>query len=313
LDVLIAHADAEARTALAQGLADGDISIREASGGEAARSLLSRADGPRVALLDWDLPGMGGLDVCRLLREARPPEAPYLIVVTAPVHDRDVTEAAMAGADDFLVTPVTAAELRSRVAFARAAVEARIIVPRPGEAELSLRCFDPLTRVGDRAQVVRRLEEELVRSRRERVTLGIGILDVDGLNAVNEQHGHAAGDEVLREVAHRLKGTLRPYDVVGRLESDEFLIIIPRTGESDVGDALDRVRQVMAARPFCHGTECLAITVTVAGVTGAEEKAEELIAMARPVLSEAKAAGGDSVVAGVKAVLESVLTDQWSS
>lgn len=311
MEILVAHADAAARAALAERLDDQGFTVVEAADGETARGLLRSPQGPRVALLDWDLPGVGGPDACRLVREDAPSEAPYLVVMIPAAHRGDVAEVAAAGADDVVLTPVTGDELRARVTFAAASVEARSV--GAGEQERTLRCFDPVTFVLDRAQLVIRLEEELARSRRERVTLGIGILDIDGLRAVNEECGREAGDEVLREVARRLTSTLRPYDVVGRLEDDEFLVITHRTEELDVAEALQRVRRAMIEKPFCHGDDCLAVTVTVGGVTGAEESAEELIALARTVLAEAKQAGGDRVMAGAKVVLESVLTNRWSS
>lgn len=312
MDILVAHGVGEARAALASSLAAMGVSVIETADGVHARDLLSRADGPSVALLDWHLPGMTGLDVCRDLREGVGARPMYLMVVAPASRKCEATEAAAAGADDFVWTPVSGDDLRARVAFARTVLASRPAAPAQGE-DSALRCFDPITMLNDRAQMVRRLEEELARARRERTTVGIGILDVDGLEPVNREFGRAAGDEVLREVARRLKHTLRGYDVVGRLQGDEFLIVTPRTGEHDIADALDRVRRVVAAKPFCYGDRCLAITVTMGGVTGVEESAEQLIAMARPVLGEAKEAGGDNVVAGVKAVLEPVLTNQWSS
>lgn len=312
MDILVAHAVAEARAALVGGLAGTGMTVLEAADGETACRRLCRADGPFLGILDWDLPVAGGLDVCRRVRAATPPEAPYLIVLTAAAHGHDVSEAAVAGADDFVLAPVGGDELRARAAFARAVLEARSAAPGAADDERQLRCFDPVTGLGERGQLIRRLEEELARSRRERSTLGVGILDVDGLGPINEQHGRAVGDAVLAELARRLEGALRPYDVVGRLQGDEFLIITPRTGEYDIADALGRVREAVAARPFCHGEQCLEVTVALGGVTGSEESAEELIEMARPVLGEAKEAGGDRVVAGVKAVLEPVISNQWS-
>jgi two-component system, cell cycle response regulator len=312
MDVLVAHATEEARRALCAGLAPMDLTVVETADGEKARAILSRDHGPQVALLDWDLPGVSGLDVCRHLREGASPRPLYLIVVAPAARGRDVTDAAGAGADGYLWTPVAGDELRARIAFARSVLETRPAPPAVSAQEKALRCYDPLTRTHDRAQAVERLDQELARSRRERVTLGVAILDVDGLQPVNLRHGRDAGDEVLREVGRRVKGALRPYDVVGRLQSDEFLIITPRTGELDVAEALDRVRRTMSAKAFVYGREKLSVTVTLGGVTGSEETAEELIEMARPVLSEAKRSGGDNVIAGAKVVLESVLTNQWS-
>jgi two-component system, cell cycle response regulator len=311
VELLVAHAADEARSALVACLAQMDLTIVETADGERARAILSRDNAPAVALLDWDLPGVTGLDVCRLLREAGDGRPPYVIVVAPAAHARDVAEAAYAGADDFVWTPVGGDDLRARVAFARTVVEARPWTTADGGGERSLRGVDPATPSDDRTRLVARLEQELARSRRERETLGVGILDVDGLSPVNREFGRDAGDEVLREVARRLKETLRPYDVFGRLESDEFLIVTPNTGEYDLSDALNRVREAMVTRPFCYSDRCLDITVTMGGVTGSDETAEQLIAMARPVLDEAKESGGDRVVAGARVELESVIHSDW--
>ena len=166
---------------------------------------------------------------------------------------------------------------------------------------------DALTGVLLRQDVVQRLEEELSRARREHQGLGIGILDVDGLARVNECRGLAAGDAVLREVVRRAKSELRPYDVIGRLDGEEFLVILSRTSEPDLSGVLHRLRAAMSAQPFSHDGHELEVTVTLGGVTGEEESAGELIARAQRSLDEAQAAGPDSVVAGRPAVLEAVL------
>ena len=100
---------------------------------------------------------------------------------------------------------------------------------------------------------------------------------------------------------------LRPYDVVGRLDGEEFLVILSNTGEPDVAGVLDRLRRAMAAEPFAHGGHRLDVTVTLGGATGGEESAGELIARAQRSLDEAQAAGPDRVVAGPPPVLEAVL------
>ena len=152
-------------------------------------------------------------------------------------------------------------------------------------------CADALTGVLGREEAVGRLDDELARARREQQELSIGILDVDGLARVNERYGRPAGDAVLREVVRRLRAMLRPYDVVGRLGGEEFLIVLSKTGELQVADVLDRLRGTMAAEPFAHAGHELEITVTIGGVSGIDEPAGELIARARRSLDEAQAAG----------------------
>ena len=158
-----------------------------------------------------------------------------------------------------------------------------------------------------REEAVQRLDEELARARREHQELGVGILDVDGLARVNESFGRPAGDAVLREVVRRARGVLRPYDVVGRLDGEEFLIVLSKMSEPDITDVLHRLRGAMSAEPFSHDGHELEVTVTLGGVSGSEESAGELIARAQRSLDEAQAGGPDRVVAGRPPVLEAML------
>jgi diguanylate cyclase (GGDEF)-like protein len=168
-------------------------------------------------------------------------------------------------------------------------------------------CPDTLTGVLLRQDVVQRLEDELSRARREHQELGIGILHVDGLARVNECCGLSAGDAVLREVVRRARSELRPYDVVGRLGGDEFLVILSRTSEPDLPGVLHRLRAAVSAQPFSHDGADLEVTVTLGGATGEVESAGELIDRAQRSLDEAQTAGPDRVAVGCPAVLEAVL------
>ena len=171
-------------------------------------------------------------------------------------------------------------------------------------------CADALTGVLQRDEAVQRLDEELARARREHQDLGVGILDVDGLARVNESCGRPAGDAVLREVVRRAKGALRPYDVLGRLDGEEFLIILSKMSEPDITKVLHRLRGAVSAEPFAHAGHEIEVTVTLGGVTGSEESAGELIARAQRSLDEAQAGGRDRVVAGRPPVLEAMLVQE---
>ena len=223
-----------------------------------------------------------------------------MILLAASAHSHEVTTGLHAGAHDCVRTPVAGAELQARVEMARRFMELPWGRASSGGA-------DPLTGVLVREDALQRLDEELARAQREQQELSIGILDVDGLARVNECRGRPAGDAVLREVVRRAKVVLRPYDVVGRLDGEEFLIILSKTGELDVAGVLERLRGTMAAEPFSYSGHELDITVTLGGVTGSEESAGELIARAQRSLDEAQAAGPDRVVAGPPPVLEAVL------
>jgi two-component system cell cycle response regulator len=313
MDVLIAHGSAQARQALARGLSDQDLTVLEVSDGARALETLMQADPPRLALVEWDLPELEGPELCRLVRDFHLGRPPYIILVTPSDPPRDITSGLEAGASDFIMTPVGGAELRARVEFGRRVVELPWGQPSAPQVREELRCIEALTGLCDRGTILKRLDQELERSRRDGAVLGVGVLDIDGLDRVNEAHGRAAGDAVLTEVAERLRAILRPYDGIGRLDGEEFLILMPRTGGHDVGQVLDRLRGAMAAEPFAAGGTELDVTVSLGGAWGSEESCEDILDQARRALDEAKDAGSDTVVAGARAELQAMTSDQWLS
>ncbi len=303
MDVLIAHGGEASRRGLVTALGPLGLNLTEAADGADALDALLGDDMPGIALIDWDLPRIEGPELCRLVHDFRIERPPYVILLAGTAHGDEVQLGLKAGAHDCVRTPVTPDELRARVEMARRFVE----LPW---GRTDSRCADALTGVLAREDAVQRLDHERARARREHQELSVGILDVDGLARVNESAGRPAGDAVLREVVRRLRAGLRAYDVVGRLDGEEFLIVLSNTCGSDVAEVLGRLRRAMAAEPFEHGGHRLDITVTLGGATGGEESAGELIAKARRSLDEAQAAGPDRVVAGLAPVLEAVLSPE---
>jgi two-component system, cell cycle response regulator len=302
MDVLIAHGAESSRRSLAASLVALGLQLREATDGPEALESLLAEEPPRVAVVDWDLPRIEGPELCRLVRDFHIVDPPYIVLLAGSAHHNEIERGLTAGAHDCVRTPVTSKELVSRVEMARRVVE----LPW-GRGEM---CGGPcaeLEGVLGPTAAVQLLDGELARARREAADLSIGVLDVDGLARVNESHGRAAGDAVLRELVGRVRPQLRPYDVLGRLDGEEFLIIVSRTTEDDVADVLARVRRAASTIPYKYEGAALAVTVSLGGASGRKESAGELIAEAREALGEAKAGGRDKVVAGPKTVLEAVL------
>ena len=119
---------------------------------------------------------------------------------------------------------------------------------------------DELTQVASRRQTMDRLREEIERSRRSGRPLSLVMADIDHFKAVNDTYGHGAGDLVLKEVAARMAGGLRPYDLLGRIGGEEFLIIAPDT---DIDGALaiaERARGLVAGDPIGIGDRAVVVT-----------------------------------------------------
>jgi DNA-binding response OmpR family regulator len=115
VNVLIADDEAIFRKVVRSVLARAGHEVIEAADGDQALSLLTADDAPPMAILDWMMPGMDGIDLCRALRSLQTPVAPYLILLTSKDRREDVVSGLDAGADDYLTKPFDSDELRARV------------------------------------------------------------------------------------------------------------------------------------------------------------------------------------------------------
>ena len=228
------------------------------SGTEALKQIES-AEPPDLVLLDWLLPGLDGIDVLRRIRKLSQGNYIYAVMLTAKAHKQDRIKAMEAGADDYLAKPVDPAELRSRIMVGK-----RIL-----ELQQSLRfaaTHDFLTTLLNRSEIIAALEREVSRGARDDKPASIILADIDHFKHVNDTLGHAAGDEVLKEVARRLKADLRPYDVVGRYGGEEFLLILPGCNLANGSRRADDIRKLVAAKSISAPAGEISVTISL-GVT----------------------------------------------
>ncbi len=240
-------------------LTDWGLDYVAVGSGTEAIKLLEGPDPPELALLDWLLPGLDGIDVLRRIRKLGHENYIYTVMLTAKTQKRDRLNAMEAGADDYLSKPVDPSELRSRVMVGK-----RIV-----ELQQSLRfaaTHDFLTNLLNRAEILAALEREFSRSGREEKPTTVILADIDHFKRVNDTLGHAAGDEVLKEVARRLKADLRPYDVVGRYGGEEFLVILPGCNLTTGARRADEIRTLVAKGPITTPFGTTSATVSM-GVT----------------------------------------------
>ena len=160
---------------------------------------------------------------------------------------------------------------------------------------------DSLTKLWNRGAIDEVLEREAALARKEGSSLGVAMADLDRFKAVNDTHGHPAGDAVLAEAARRMRAAVRHQDAVGRYGGEEFIIILPETDLAGAADTAERIRAAMAAEPVAAGPGEIRVTMSL-GVTagsGSALRAETLVAEADRALYEAKEAGRDRLrVAG---------------
>lgn len=147
--------------------------------------------------------------------------------------------------------------------------------------------FDELTGCHNRASIVTALEEN-VADRRRNAERAVMFVDLDAFKEVNDRHGHAAGDELLRRVARRLLESVRETDLVGRIGGDEFLVVCPEIGGPDEAMRLaERIAHAIHDRTGAERIECR-VSIGVAWSAGTGTSADALVAMADRAMYESK-------------------------
>ncbi len=281
------------------------------NGADALRIVL--AEGPSIVVTDWVMPEMDGLELCRALRSMDDIGLAYIIILTGQQEDQSVVEAFEAGADDFLTKPFRPQELvarlspGNRIIALEASLERRNRALHEANAELTalnqkletLATTDALTGLANRRQAMLRLHEQWEIAKRYDQPLACVVLDLDRFKQVNDQHGHAAGDVVLREVAATLNEATRTGETVCRLGGEEFLVLCVNATVEMAAAAAERLRQAVEAARIVHEGQELPITCSggVAGRDPTMRSVDDLLKRADNALYEAKGTGRNRICA----------------
>jgi two-component system, cell cycle response regulator len=167
--------------------------------------------------------------------------------------------------------------------------------------------IDFLTGWHNRRYLQQRLKEEFARAQRRGGTIACLMIDIDRFKSINDGYGHLAGDNALKEVAHRIEAQIRSMDTAARFGGDELAILLPETTAPEAARLAERIREVIAATPFALNSQIsrgLTVSVGVAAVSpGRDESdlkalADRLVADADAALYRAKALGRNRVQVG---------------
>lgn len=270
-----------------------------AEDGNTAWIQLTSPDAPRMALLDWMMPGQNGVDVCRELRKMRPEPYTYILLLTAKDAKESIVEGLESGADDYLTKPFHPQELRARIQVGSRLLDLEDSLVQAREAMRYKATHDALTGVWNRGTILDTLEREVVRSSREGLSLGVLIADLDHFKSVNDTYGHLTGDAVLREVTKRMLADVRSYDAVGRYGGEEFLILLPNCDPAETEEKAERLRGAVIREPIETESGRLKITVSIGGVATSswpENTASQFLQMADSALYRAKEGGRNRTV-----------------
>jgi two-component system cell cycle response regulator len=294
--VLVAEDDLTSRLVLQKTMAKWGYEVSSVCDGNAAWEELQKPDAPALVVLDWEMPGMDGIDVCRKVRAAESGHPRYIILLTGRSETADLVAGLEAGANDYVGKPFEPAELRARVDVGRRFVELYDQLLTSQRALEYQARTDSLTQIMNRGAIMARLHEEVARTKREGATLALGVLDIDHFKQVNDTYGHAAGDQVLREVVRRLAVAFRPYDGLGRIGGEEFLVLIPGAAPEDARTVLERARQVVCATAIDYADRRIDVTVSLGGTTThGDEPEDEVLIRADDALYRAKELGRNRV------------------
>jgi diguanylate cyclase (GGDEF)-like protein len=269
--------------------------------GVKAWETLAAQDPPRLAILDWMMPQMDGIEVCRRVRARGEEPYIYIILLTARSERDDLVTAMNAGADDFLAKPFDPLELEVRLRAGRRVIKLQEDLIAAREVLRHQATHDALTGVWNRAAILDVLRRETARARRERDPLGVIMADLDRFKEINDAHGHPAGDAVLREAARRLAGAIRPYDSLGRYGGEEFLLVVPQCDAPCTARVAERLRIAVGQEPMSVPGGRIIVTVSLGTASLEGHSAvhgEALIRAADQALYEAKAKGRNRVEAG---------------
>lgn len=260
--LLLIDDDPDVHPLVADVLRSNNIEVISAFEGEqGVASALKHA--PDLILLDYDMPGSNGLQVLRNLRcQCGSDDTPVMFITGSDSH-KVLTACFQAGAADYIRKPFCAAELRARV---NSILDRRILLRRLEQMAL----HDPLTGLCNRASIRTRLQSAIARLKDSQFALLF--LDFDHFKSVNDKLGHEAGDELLLQIAERLRNSLRCTDSTGimterttacRLGGDEFVVLLENL--RDPQDALviaDRLVTILR-EPYCLGDHSVRCTASI--------------------------------------------------
>jgi len=298
MKILIAEDDPSFRKLLEDKLAMWGYEVVATENGRAALQVLHSDDPPRIAVLDWIMPEMDGIEVCRKVREVMSEPYTYILLLTSQRRDEDLIAGMEAGADDYLTKPFKHTELKLRLRAGRRIIELQNELIAARESFRTKASHDSLTGLLNHGEILNTLKLELSRAERVGDYVSVIMTDVDFFKKINDKYGHLVGDEVLRLTSDKMQHILRSYDHIGRYGGEEFLIVLPECCPECAASFAERLRICIAKDKIdtAEGMIPVSISLGVAssGNSGMRD-AETLIKAADAALYRAKENGRNRV------------------
>ena len=299
IQVLIAEDDKLCRTILEKNLNKWGYESISAEDGKEAWEMIQEKN-IRIAILDWIMPKMDGVELCKKIRKNQWEEYIYIIMLTVRNKQSDIRKGFAAGVDDYITKPFDTHELEARLQTGKRIISLQNQLLDSQKKLQEIATHDTLTNLLNRYEILNVLAEEFHRGLRENKPVSAVMLDIDFFKKINDSYGHDVGDEVLIEIASRLRGTLRRYDKVGRYGGDEFLAILPGCDLRNAKRIAERLRRAVCNDRIQTEAGQLFVTVSVGCASSdsqSHKSIEYLVKFSDKAMFHAKNMGRNCVIA----------------
>ena len=248
---------------------------------------------PSLVITDWEMPDITGIDLCGEIRRNQDSYT-YVILLTSNTEKDQIIEGLDAGADDYLTKPFHSGELLARVAVGRRVAELHREIKAKNLLLEELARTDPLTGLPNRRAVEDWAGRELSGAARHGYPFWVVMADLDHFKNINDNHGHEAGDTVLKRFAELLRANTRASNMCGRIGGEEFVIALAHIDKASVQTATERIRQQFEAERFTFDGNAIVATASfgIAGFQGSDAvELDQLLRDADAALYTAKRVG----------------------
>jgi two-component system, cell cycle response regulator len=260
LRILVADDVPVQRRVLAKQLSTAGYVVDTAGDGEEALAKVL-AGSFDVLITDRDMPGMDGATLCRRVREADLPGGYiFIVMLTGQVSVTDYVSGLESGADVYVRKPAHPEELL-------ASLNAGCRILRLERELRAARATDGLLNVYRRDYLDDQLPRDVERARRYKTPLAVVMMDLDRFKRINDEHGHAVGDQILKAFCERVRACMRQSDWVARYGGEEFALVLPQTSLEGAQAAAEKVREVCAGEPMKSSVGPINVTVSLGVAT----------------------------------------------
>ncbi len=285
--VLIVEDNLLMRKILEAHLGDLGHTVVAVENGRQAVELLDRSHFP-IVITDLVMPEMGGLELCRTIRKRNFDGYTYVVILTYQDSQDEMVCGLEAGADEYLVKPVSRAELTMRLKTADRILSLESSLKKSYEEIKALSVKDSLTKVYNRGYLDEKLIQEVKRTYRFNRALTIVMLDIDHFKLINDTFGHTTGDQVLMECAWLMSVSVRnEIDWVARYGGEEFVIVLPETQLDGAIIAAERFRGKLASHVIDASGFELRVTASFGVASFSPSSRKEDLSMAAALIVQA--------------------------